>query len=327
MGTVSVAAPWRSDGGHRDATWQYLRPRWDSVGQVVEGSCPSGPWVKATAVADAVSRASGDVLVVADTDVWTDGISEAVDMVASGRALWAVPHTLVHRLSEESSAAVIAGRSLGGHVEERPYRGFAGGGVVVITSALWDECPLDRRFLGWGQEDQAWGIALTAIAGQPWRGTSDLWHLWHPPQPRLSRSTGSMAGRRLLAEYQAAAAAGRDGMSAYLAGLQLQTRRRTTMWIYRNTSTGDTHELAERSPRLDRLGNWELVGHPSDVGVTLPGPEAEAPEPAVTGPDSDLYVPPARAASKAEWLAYARWRQVPDCDRMTKSELIAACRQ
>lgn len=214
---VSVLVPFRPDGGWRDRSWQWVRARWAEVfpsWQVVVGGCQDGPWVKAHAVADALTRADGDVLVVGDSDVWTDGIADAVQAVADGHA-WAVPHRLVHRLDQASTLDVLAGGPLGGTLTQRAYGGMVGGGVVVLSQGAYEACPLDPRFQGWGQEDQSWGVALTTMYGQPWRGGADLWHLHHEPQPRMSRSTGCMEGRKLARRYQGAAG-DRDAMASLI---------------------------------------------------------------------------------------------------------------
>lgn len=205
--TVSVVVPWRPDGGHRDAAWQYLAWRWTRTHphwQIVTGAAPDGPWCKAAAVAAALPGATGDVLVIADADVWCDGVDQAVSAVANG-AGWAVPHDLVHRLTEDATAAVRAGGPLRGPSVERPYRGYAGGGMTVLDRETYQQVPLDPRFAGWGQEDEAWALALGCLAGAAWRGSAPLWHLWHPPQARTSRRWGSDASRALWARYRIAA--------------------------------------------------------------------------------------------------------------------------
>jgi hypothetical protein len=117
-------------------------------------------------------------------------------------APWGIPHTLVHRLSEAGTAAAL---DVGGWraqpVDQAPYRGIPGGGVVVAPASVLRSIPLDPRFIGWGQEDECHAIALAALAGEPWRGDADLVHYWHPPQPRLSRRRGSRAGWELRRRY------------------------------------------------------------------------------------------------------------------------------
>lgn len=147
----------------------------------------------------AVESARTDIVVVADADVWCDGLPEAAEAVRDGAA-WAVPHRLVHRLTETATRSLIAGGSPDEY-EQRPYPGVEGGGVIVTRRDTLLEIPLDPRFVGWGQEDVSHGVALRTLLGGCWRGTADLIHLWHPPQERLSRKVGSLQGRALGRRY------------------------------------------------------------------------------------------------------------------------------
>ena len=171
---VSVVVPWRDSPG-RAVVWEWLQARWEAHHpdwQLVTGTCPDGPWRKAVAVADALTRADGDVLVVADADVWCDGVSVAVDAVIGG-ARWAIPHQRLHRLTELATAAVLDGqpwpRRDPAAYTQRPYTGRPGGGIVVMTRAMYERVPIDPRFGGWGHEDEAWALALYCLAGRPHR--------------------------------------------------------------------------------------------------------------------------------------------------------------
>lgn len=197
-----MLVPWQPGCRHREAAWNHLQPRWEQVGELVVGETP-GPWVKAEAVADALARATGDLLVIADADVWVDP-TEALAACET----WAVPHLKVHRLSERSTAQVIDGAEWRGlpldqtnQRDYKPYRGQPGGGVTVIHRDVYEACPIPR-IVGWGQEDEAWSIALHCLYGEPWRGDLDLVHFWHPPQPRLNRIIGSPEGQRLRKRFR-----------------------------------------------------------------------------------------------------------------------------
>lgn len=145
--------------------------------------------MKAKAIFDALAQTDADVLVIADADVWSDGIGEAVAAVEQGDASWGIPHWLVKRLRED------------GTEEERPYPGIEGGGIVVLPRGVMLACPPDPRFVGWGQEDESYGVALTHIYGPPWRGNADLLHYFHPPQPRMTRRRGSSESWDLRKRY------------------------------------------------------------------------------------------------------------------------------
>jgi hypothetical protein len=204
---VAVIVPWRETDEHRAAAWAHLQNRWRTAHPdwpLLEGRPPPGPWIKGLAVTDGLARTDADIIVLADADVWCDGVGQAVDAVTAGAA-WAIPHWWVRRLTADASTVVLDGGPLGGDVVRRPYVGFAGGGITVIRRELLERAPLDPRFVGWGQEDQAAALAWRTLGGDPWRGRADLWHLWHPPQPRWAIQWGSPASQALWRRYRLAA--------------------------------------------------------------------------------------------------------------------------
>jgi hypothetical protein len=215
---VSVVIPWRSTEFYRVNNLAYVRtwyaathPDWEVVVAELPGD---GPWVKAVAVHLGVQQAAGDVIVVADGDVITPNIGACVAEVTAGRAAWAVPHHAVYRLRPYATEDLWMNRRelpdwRVSHTQLRAtiaevHKGVAGGGSVVLSRSLWANIPMDARFTGWGQEDLAWGWALTRVHGLPFQPNGPCYHLWHPPQQRLSRSTGSNASRALWARYSRA---------------------------------------------------------------------------------------------------------------------------
>lgn len=209
---VAVLVPYRASGPDRTAAWEHLRARWAAnypTWQVVAADAPTEGWCKAAAVAAALAQTEAPVLVIADADVWCDGVGAAVDEVRGGRP-WAMPHHRVCRLSSLASNEVYESGLWPVHrttytYAQPPYPGRVGGGMTVLSRELYLSTPLDPRFVGWGQEDEAWALALRRIAGKEWRGVEDLWHLWHAPQPRRSRTVGSRESFVLFRRYAAAA--------------------------------------------------------------------------------------------------------------------------
>lgn len=210
---VAVLVPYRPSGHDRVAAWEHVCSLWAArhpTWQVVAADSPAdGPWCKAAAVAAALAQTDAPVLVVADADVWCDGVGAAVDAVRAGAA-WAVPHYRVLRLTSSASATVYETglwptRRTSATYAQPPYPGRIGGGMTVLSRDLYASTPLDPRFTGWGQEDEAWALALRRIAGKEWRGVEDLWHLWHKPQPRRSRTVGSRESYVLYRRYATAA--------------------------------------------------------------------------------------------------------------------------
>ena len=207
--SVEILVPWRDVGcPHRRAALDWVVSRLLAAGWqtsvVADGS--HGPWVKANVVMPAIERSTADVVIVHDADVWvSDGLQGAVKALRAGFA-WSVPHRAVNRLTAASTAAVLAGAEPDdGDLEEVPYLGVAAGGVVAVRRDVALDTPMDPRFEGWGGEDHAWGFALHGLHGVPWRGDAPLWHLWHPPQPRVDRKVGSHRSEQLRRRYLMAA--------------------------------------------------------------------------------------------------------------------------
>lgn len=203
--TVSVLIPFASDDPQRircrdHVAHSYSRHRW----QVISGG-PPGPWCKAAAVAYCLEQTTGDILVIADADSLCDRVADAVEVVELG-APWSMPHERIHRLTMEATNTVLAGEqpSTTMATVERHYPGKFGGGIVVLPRDTYQQIPLDHRFIGWGQEDDALGLALDTLAGPCVRLDAPLFHLWHQAPPRATRVKGNDAGWALYRRYAAA---------------------------------------------------------------------------------------------------------------------------
>lgn len=324
--SVAVLVPWRPDGGPRQAVWAWVRRQWalwHPGFEIVTGACPDGPWSKGAAVADALRQTTADVLIVADADVWTAGITDAVDEVLAGRTRWAMPHTLVRRLTAEATQAVLDGACLDGPTEET-HPGMQGGGIVILRRDVLEGVPPDPHFTGWGQEDQAWAAALNTLAGPMWRGNSDLFHLWHPPAPRHTRAVGSPESMARYRRYQTASGQ-QDQMRALLAEFCPTPLKgsRPMAYTYRNSNNGNEVTYRHPNARLEMLPNWTRV--PEAPAPAVVEPEVRQ-EPPAAAPPAVIERPSARDG-KAAWQEYARSR-AQDSDEadtiatLTKAELI-----
>lgn len=215
--TVAVLVPYRGSCPHREAAWAWVRDRYTSEHPgwgIIIGSPPDGPWCKAAAISDALRQTDADQIVIADADVWVDNLNEAVDMLDEHPIV--IPHLVLKRLDEATTRRFLAGESCCHSYDRTPYIGRMGGGISVIRRETYEQVPMDPRFVGWGQEDDSWAIAFTTVIGRPERLRADMIHLWHPPQPRKNRSTGSVEGHQLQERYETARQDA-DAMRALLA--------------------------------------------------------------------------------------------------------------
>lgn len=207
--SVAVVIPYRAGCPHREAALQWTEVQFGRYmrRKIILGDCdPDQPFNRAEAIIDGARKTDADVLIVSDADCWTWGLDEALGAIERGAA-WAIPHSKLRRLNEASTRRVLDGDepARGMKLEQSPYTGYEAGTLLVIRRNVLLEVPPDQRFVGWGHEEQAWSHALTTLVSPPWRATSEsLWHLWHPPQQRKSRSSGSDENKALLQRYKAA---------------------------------------------------------------------------------------------------------------------------
>lgn len=201
---VSVLVPFEAgECEWRTRAWEHVRRHYESnhpEWEVVVASCGTSLWSKGSAIDKALASATGDILVLADADSFTDGdtLRAAVEAVIAG-APWVVPHGRVYRLSKRGTQRFYSGLLQPGHTCRMPYMGPAGGGLTVLSRAAYETVGgIDSRFEGWGGEDIAFGWALDTLVGDYQRIGGRLYHLWHPhpaPSHRGSPETEALAAR------------------------------------------------------------------------------------------------------------------------------------
>lgn len=217
--------PWRGGCPYRETNlrrvvewWEQRHPEW--VVTVGEYPAGAGGWRKSMAVLAGGPVADTDIVIIADADVVCEQVGLAVDAVSRPRGkglsapLWAAPHHSVYRLTPAATAMVTSGawwptpaattRKLMPYLERSYASRSPAGGMVVLLGRLLNEVPLDPRFIGWGQEDHSWALALSMLGGAHWQGRGLLWHLWHPETPRVQPGIGSTGGLHLWHRYRTA---------------------------------------------------------------------------------------------------------------------------
>lgn len=211
---VSVVVPFNAGAcPGRDQAWSWVRARYEALHpdwQIVVGVDHGPVWSKGRAVADGVTRADGDVLVVADADSFMTQAEMVAAVEALTRAPWVTPHLRVRRINEQWTDNLLAQPATTDPPYWRRrflcravYSGPMGGGITVLPRSAWDAVPIDSRFEGWGGEDLAWGRALHTLIGEGLRLGGDLWHLWHPPAD--NHRAPSDATEQLAGAYREAA--------------------------------------------------------------------------------------------------------------------------
>lgn len=215
--TDDRARNWNRVASH----YAHHHPLWS----IVQGRCPSVEWHKGAAIADALNHTNASILVLADADCIVDPVAleQSVLAVQNG-APWAMPHHEVYRATEELTRAYCASDPCvmptlpDSHSTARePYEGAPGGGIVVISRVHYDAIGgIPYVFCGWGSEDRALALLCETLLGPCVRGTADLLHLYHDPQPKTSRTQTNLQMLRRLGH---AAQQGKDALVMTLATL------------------------------------------------------------------------------------------------------------
>jgi hypothetical protein len=213
---ISLLVPYRDDGAvGRRVNWAWLKRFWDHAlpdAEMIVGVdrlCDPEhdmPFSKTCAVNDAFQRSTGDVIVLLDADCFiapkvildcARAIREARTEVSvgfpNGEPLWFVPYEHLFRLTEASTAALIAsdpndalefpeppkltdvGPTIGANIGHR----FGALIQIMPREAFIAVGGMDPRFRGWGGEDVTFLRVVDTIYGQHRTTQNQVLTLWH----------------------------------------------------------------------------------------------------------------------------------------------------
>lgn len=215
---VVVAVPYRADGGWRDELWDWCRPHWERVGEVVEGfQHDEAPFNRAACI-NAALNGPWDVAVIVDADTLApvSRVLTAVNwhltpnrLLLPYRQRLLLGESFTRRLVadevENPAASSVAGAVATQHATREPYKAFRSG-VAVVHRELWEAVRgFDDRFVGWSAEDDAFADACEVLgAGPPARLDGDIWHLWHPSAKPPPDDPNYLANQELHRRYRSA---------------------------------------------------------------------------------------------------------------------------
>jgi hypothetical protein len=197
---ISLLVPYRADpGSDRAIAWDFCRSWWEQQipsAEIVLGTDQGEPFSKTTAVNDAFSRSSGDVLVVADADcILEPEVVQFGAYLADRHSRLVVPWGSSIRLTKFYTDLLIAGKIDIGQAQvsptdqPRPEPITAGMIFVIGRDEFKTVQGMDPRFRGWGHEDTAFQMACETLLGK----TSIVREGWvvslHHPRPKVNGST------------------------------------------------------------------------------------------------------------------------------------------
>lgn len=173
------------------AAWVFDRAQrlWPEV-ERVGGDSGETPFNHAASFNDGAARASGDVLMLMDSDTTVDMATMlvAVDHVTEHGG-WVMAERYV-KLDEDTTARLLAGNPCvdldamhsWGHLGTEWEGTTSWAGFVVIRAADFHAIGgYDARLSGWAPDDIAFGLTASALIGDPVRVPGSVFHLWHEP--------------------------------------------------------------------------------------------------------------------------------------------------
>jgi hypothetical protein len=225
---VSVIVPWRADGGQRDRLWAWCLGFWrsqldPSAAEILE--CDSGDerFTRGRSINLGVSRARGDLLVIADADTFVSALPEALRLCDwGGRWTIAYDEWEYHFLTPEATERRLALSPVVGTYEpvegEWKERLVSRSGCIVFTRAMWETVGgYDPRFYGWGYEDDALVAAADTLLGHHSRAEGWAVQLWHPHIESERFEQPHIGENRALSDRYALARGNPDAMRALIA--------------------------------------------------------------------------------------------------------------
>ncbi len=195
--------PWRPDGEHRDALWEFCKAYWQQT-------CPDIPIYIAdvegvfnrSASINRAAEGSWDVAVALDADVVADGeqVYRAIETAQrTGRLTLAFEHYA--GLTPHMTRLVMQGSTVDRERGVRFRSDHHESSIVAVPRKLWDEVGgFIEAFQGWGQDDVAFAHACRLIGGGIERIRGTVWHLWHPQSPQRNKSLSTYREAQALGE-------------------------------------------------------------------------------------------------------------------------------
>lgn len=216
MTEVSFVVPFRAENEYRLESFGHvlcgLQYAWPAARAEIWVSDNPGEFNRSAARNQGAMATAGEVLVFvdADSEVPYDQMQRAVSRVG-GFGGWAFPYDSYCSLTQTGSRKKMTRETLDptdyAYVFPSPEtpEPSVGGCVVVSREAFDIVGGYDERFIGWGEEDRAFAIALSTLVGPAFVEPGPLYHLWHPaPEEVRFDQPNFMGNRRLCNRYREA---------------------------------------------------------------------------------------------------------------------------
>ncbi|SDJ53183.1 glycosyltransferase family 2 protein [Salimicrobium halophilum] len=213
MKKVSVLFPFLSEDRNRSEGFRWVKAFYKKMIPeaelcIGEGRCQSDLFSKAKAINHAAEQATGDIYVIADSDIVYDPalLPKAVALLEDHP--WVIPYHRIHYLSKRCTKELLQEAPawpLPTDVDAHTPNKRKQGGINIVRKECFDRVlGFDERFCGWGGEDEAFVHAMNAVWGKYVRVDADIYHLWHSRGKTASGNPYYQENKLLHARYRSA---------------------------------------------------------------------------------------------------------------------------
>lgn len=208
--TVAVVIPWRPGSPERNAHHHTVRRHLKHLlPDAVHMDIDSGhtPFSRAGSRNEGVREAQAagaDVVVLCDADTLAEPEPLHAAIAAASDGVLHLPHTWYRGLSQDGTAAYLAGGPAADCPTDWEHEWATGGVLVIQPDAWWKAGGMDERCVGWGHEDVILRLCADALLGPTVKHPGTITHLWHPLESGLG-SPQHIANGQLCERYNAVA--------------------------------------------------------------------------------------------------------------------------
>ena len=189
FGEVSFLIPFQFDSGPREASFHWIKRYTENMfpgAEICIGESSTIPFNKSKAVNNAAKRATRDILVLLDADIFCDPDIIRQSIALLEKSTWVIPYKRILKVSQEDTSLVLQskaswpihfGLTRSEYIEAPAYVGA----LNIIPRKCFEMVGgFDERFVGWGREDDVFSFAVDTLCGHYLRLEAEIYHLWHP---------------------------------------------------------------------------------------------------------------------------------------------------
>lgn len=207
--SCDVVIPWRTDDGHRQKIFDWIKCRWESHYPdfgVIEGDAGGANFSRSKTRNVLVEQSRADIVILADADTAPVGaglIESYIDVIENDCWHVAYPEGHYYNLTREFTQTVLQNPPEAVLLAQRDqieHQLTSWAGMLVMRRETFLRYGgYDERFIGWGHEDVAFRLKYDNEFSKHRRPSNGaVYHLWHPREDATFDTESELVNRKLF---------------------------------------------------------------------------------------------------------------------------------